>query len=212
MVGIYYILTIREEIYMAPGFISYQTKNNTKYGRFCVAKYKHGKKYNEETSLGRVIDEKNGIFMNRERGLFTFSVENGYGPVPDTLVSDIPKRRGRGTCKALLDFGDSFFLYSFLRTTPYWEVIEQACSPKDRDTFLALLGYYILGTGARCHAKTWWEGNYASVLFPNARLDSPRISEFLKRLGDEKLQRRFFEHYIRTVIAGPGLHGILIDS
>jgi len=70
-------------------------------------------------------------------------------------------------------------------------VIEQACSPKDSDTFLALLGYYILGTGARCHAKTWWEGNYVSVLFPNARLDSPRISEFLKRLGDEKLQRRF---------------------
>jgi len=91
-------------------------------------------------------------------------------------------------------------------------VIEQACSPKDRDTFLALLGYYILSTGARCHAKTWWEGNYVSVLFPNARLDSPRISEFLKGLGYEKLQRRFFEHYIRTVIAGPGIHGILIDS
>jgi len=64
--------TIWEEYDMAPGFISYQTKNNIRYARFCVAKYKNGKKYNEETSLGRVIDEKNGIFMNRERGLFTF--------------------------------------------------------------------------------------------------------------------------------------------
>ena len=82
----------------------------------------------------------------------------------------------------------------------------------DGDTFLALFGYYILEGGALCHAKTWWEGNYASVLFPNARLDGPRISEFLRAMGDEKTQRRFFERYIKAVLSGPGIHGILIDS
>jgi hypothetical protein len=65
---------------MPAGFISYQTKNGIRYARFCIARYKDDKKFNEETSLGRVIDEGRGIFKNRERGVFTFSVEDGYGP------------------------------------------------------------------------------------------------------------------------------------
>ncbi len=211
MVGYIIFLTIQEGRLMPTGFISYQTKNGIRYARYCIARYKDGKKFNEETSLGRVIDEQKGIFKNREHGLFTFSVKEGYGPAPDTVADDA-KCQGSGKCKTLLDFGDSFFLYSFLRSTPYWGVIEQVTPEKDHDTFLSLLGYYILSGGARCHAKTWWEGNYASVLFPNARLEGPRISEFLRDLGEEQTQRRFFKQYIQTVLSGPGIHGILIDS
>ncbi len=196
---------------MAPGFISYQTKNGIKYARFCIAKYKNGRKFNNETSLGRVLDEEKGVYQNREKGVFTFSLENGYGPAPDSFTG-AQSRKGRGSCKNILDFGDSFFLYSFLRSTPYWEVIEQAVGEKHHDTFLSLLGYYILSGGACAHAQTWWEGTYASVLFPQARMNSPRISEFLKILGEEQLQRKFFKHYIPTLLSGPGIHGILIDS
>nr|WP_319475213.1 hypothetical protein [uncultured Sphaerochaeta sp.] len=57
---------------MPAGIISYQTKNGIRYARFCIARYKDGKKFNEESSLGRVIDEEKGIFKNRERGVFTF--------------------------------------------------------------------------------------------------------------------------------------------
>ena len=194
---------------MPAGFISYQTKNGIRYARFCIARYKDGKKFNEETSLGRVIDEGRGIFKNRERGVFTFSVEDGYGPAPDDAANE---GQGKGKFRAILDFGDSYFLYSFLAGTPYWDVFSNVMQGNERDTFLSLLGYYILGGGARCHAKTWWEGNYASVLFPKARLDGKRISEFLRALGDEKTQRRFFERYIKAVLSGPGIHGILIDS
>ena len=196
---------------MATGFISYQTKNDTRYARLCVAKYKDGKKSNEETSHGKGVDGQKEIFKNRERGIFTFSVEEGYCQAPDA-VAETHTSQGSGTCRILLDFGDGFFLYTCLRGTPYWDVIEQVAPLNSRETLLSLLGYYILSRGALSHAKTWWEGNYASVLSPNSRLDSPRISEFLRELGDERVHRRFFERYIRTVLLGPGIHGILIDS
>lgn len=196
---------------MATGFISFQIKNGNKYARFCVAKYKDGRKYNEETSLGRVIDEEKGIFKNRERGLFTFSVDNGYGPAPKEIAGESAKIAS-GKMKTVLDFGDSFFLHTFLQTTPYWDVFQSVTDEKDRDTFLALVWYSILNGGAGCHAKTWWEGNYAAVLFPSAALESARISEFLSRLGQESNLRKFFSRYLHAVLSGPGIHGILVDS
>lgn len=56
-------------------------------------------------------------------------------------------------------------------------------------------------------------GNYAGLLFLNARLHSQRVSEFLAALGKEDVQRRFFTEYLAAVYGKePSASGILIDS
>jgi hypothetical protein len=87
--------------------------------------------------------------------------------------------------------------------------------PNEGDSLSALLFFRILtGRKAYCYARSWWEGNYASLLFPKARLESQRISETLVRLGDEQAQQRFFGSYLEALYGRQGKQGaaILIDS
>jgi transposase len=60
------------------------------------------------------------------------------------------------------------------------------------------------------YAQTWYQGNYASILYKNADISSQRISEFLKKLGNERVVRSFFEKYL-SVVADKEC-GIIIDS
>lgn len=162
-------------------------------------------------SLGRVVDREQGIFQNRERGIYQFSLKNGYSDVPHELVpagSAVSENE-----KLILDFGDSFILCSYLRTLPFYDAIRNAM-PSDTDTLLSLLFYRILtDKKAYCYADAWWRGNYANILFPGARLQSQRVSEYLAKLGEEGIQRRFFTDYL-TAIYGKnnGSSGILVDS
>jgi transposase len=50
------------------------------------------------------------------------------------------------------------------------------------------------------------------VICPNAKVDSQRVSEFLKTLGNERIQRRFFAGYLAKISEGQKNHGIIVDS
>lgn len=86
--------------------------------------------------------------------------------------------------------------------------------PQQKDTLFSLLFYRMLtDRKAYCYAETWWKGNYARILFPRARLQSQRVSEFLATLGEEKVQRHFFKGYLASLYGeGRKTAGILIDS
>jgi len=86
--------------------------------------------------------------------------------------------------------------------------------PSHNDTLFSLLFYRILtDRKAYCYTETWWSGNYANILFPKAKLQSQRVSEFLAALGDEEVQRRFFDGYLTAIYGEQGkTSGILIDS
>jgi transposase len=60
------------------------------------------------------------------------------------------------------------------------------------------------------YAENWFEGNYARILFKKADISSQRISDFLKILGNEGLQRDFFTEYL-SLLANKSV-GTLIDS
>ena len=79
------------------------------------------------------------------------------------------------------------------------------------DTAKALVSYYILESTPNSWAEDWYEGNYASVLFPKADMDDKRISEFLKAMGSEEIQRSFYGNYIGTIV-GSDPTVFLIDS
>jgi len=196
------------ETTVAKEFIHYLEKNGAEYGAIYLPKRVEGKKVNEITNLGLVIDKDRGIFRNRERGVFSFSLEDGYGRAPADAKLPV---KAKGKELLILDFGDSFLFYSFLESTPYYAIIESLL-PSESDTLFSLLGYHVLGGGANCYAQTWWEGNYVNRLYPLAHLQGQRISEFLTRLGNEAVHRTFFKQYLATLMSGPGIHGILIDS
>jgi len=82
--------------------------------------------------------------------------------------------------------------------------------PEHQDSLNALLCYQIIEGGAGKNAGIWHQGNYSKVLFPDARLESQRISELLAKLGKENVQRKFFKRYIKEV-AGIS-EEVVIDS
>jgi hypothetical protein len=186
------------------GFIRYENKNGKEYASLYKARRDGGKKVNDVEYLGRVINKADGIYKSRERGTFTFSPEKGFGII--NLQGESTKER------RILDFGDSYFLHSVLEKTGLLKVLENV-EPGEKDTLMALMFHRVLSSNsAGSRAMTWWEGSYARQLYPRAELKSQRVSDALRGLGDEELQRRFFKEYIAYVSVGQRSHGVLIDS
>jgi len=159
-------------------------------------------------NLGRVVDKERGIFKSRERGLFCYNDESGFSPLPENFSEAAFAEKER----LILDFGDSFFLNEFLNAQTFADAFRSIFDAKC-DTLFALIFYRILTDGkAYCYADEWLKGNYASLLFPKARLQSQRISEFLELLGDEEIQRGFFAEYFKSLYGGDATSSVLIDS
>ena len=192
-------------------YIRYITKSNGHEYASLADAARDGGKVNQKYlgNLGRVIDKDAGIFQSRERGTFRYTMEDGFCELPDVYSeSQKPVKEER----LVLDFGDSFFLSQFLERQSFKDAFYQVL-PGQVDTLLSLIFYRILtDKKANCYADTWWQGNYASVLFPKAKLASQRISEFLADVGSEEVQRGFFQEYFRLLYGGHGTTGILIDS
>ena len=185
---------------MSKGFIRYEIRNHVEYASVYRASRVDGKKKNETTLwLGKVIDKERGIYKNRKRGVFQYTLENGeieYLPL-------IPE-------KLILDFGDSFFLNEMLSKCGFIGLTSDVFCELS-DTIHSLIFYKILHGGASCHAQNWWEGSYSRMLFSKASLPSQRVSEVLRLLGDEALQRSFFSKYL-TYISSKIQGSVLIDS
>lgn len=111
--------------------------------------------------------------------------------------------------KLILDFGDSYFIKEFFEKVKFSTLIEEVFGDK-KDFFLSLINYRLCYPSAMRFSKIWFEGNYAKICYPNVELSSQRISDFLKLLGDENLQRKFFKHYIPSYTESK--EGIIIDT
>jgi len=189
---------------MSKGFISYENKNNVLYATYCIAKRTGKVKTNDTKYLGRVIDKERGIYKNRERGVFTFSLDSGFG-ISDDFTPVLERE------KLILDFGDSFLIREMLAKSGILDIVKEIL-PNRSDSVLSLLFYRILGTNcANIHADTWWEGTYTRILYPKAKLQSQRISELYKEIGEEQVQRKFFNGYLKLV-SKTSKNGVLIDS
>ena len=192
-------------------FIRYIPKSNGQEYASLAENVRDGKHVSQNYlgNLGRVVDKAAGIFWNRERGLFHYTLEDGYGNLPDSYnEAQQPVKQER----LILDFGDSYFLSQYLEAQAFRDAIYQVV-PEQSDSLLSLIFYRILtDKKAYCYADTWWQGNYASLLFPKAKLTSQRVSEFLVAVGGEDVQRAFFGEYFHILYGNRGATGILIDS
>jgi hypothetical protein len=151
-----------------------------------------------------VINKEKGIFQSKERGVFIYSLVKGFSEV--SAPSQIPKEE-----KLILDFGDAYVLHQILERSGYWELF-RSILPGLEDTLCTMVSYKVLRGGANCYAFDWWAGSYMRVICPDAKVESQRVSEFLKALGDERIQRAFFPKYLAKISEGQKNHGIVVDS
>ncbi|MDE7203774.1 MAG: transposase [Lachnospiraceae bacterium] len=183
--------------------------NGTVYASVCES-YREGGhvKTRRIMALGRVIDKEKNIFYQKGR-MFQYTVDNGRTEVPADFYTEplLPSKE-----KLILDFGDGWFFKEFLERQPFYDSIA-GILPGESDTVLSLVAFRLLTCKtANCHAKFWYEGNYAYLGFPHANMTSQNIARVLKKLGDEEVQRRFFNSYISCLYPGSNAAGILIDS
>jgi hypothetical protein len=197
-------------------YIRYQTRTSDgkKYATFCPSDRRHGGK---DLYLGIVIDENGGIFYNRKSGYFRFSVEGGRSVLSHDKAEYfklIQQREGMEPAKPLiLDFGDAWFLDHVMEKSGIKKLLEKVFVEGDRDTLLSLIAFKILDSNANRYAQRWFAGSYAHYLYPEAKLYSPRISEFMERLGKEETKRTFFDLYIPYLRQLPDVsENVLIDS
>ena len=188
---------------MANRFIHYDIKNGVEYASVYTPRRVNGNKVNDPEYLGRVIDKNKGIFRSRARGEFTYNLESGYGDV-DTSHNIMREER------LILDFGDAYILHEAMKNCILYDVFH-GLLPGQTDTLMSILAYKLLGRCANRHAEDWWEGSYARILHPKAKLRSQRISEFYQNLGDEGIHRNFFVSYLNIVCQSKRA-GVLIDS
>lgn len=194
--------------------LSFQTKGNYKYAKVPGISYRENGKIRKKGTiyLGRVIDEKNFIFFSKDRGVFKFDpVNNLFLDAPENYTGQL-KNDQRKKPTLILDFGDSYFLSQLISNIKYDEVIE-AIGYKNSDTIYSMIMFYILTNYSCMHCNTWYEGNFAKILYPNADLHSQRICEFLKFLGREDVRQKFFRAHIewlkKNICNDPA---IVIDS
>jgi len=166
-------------------FIRYKTFGKQEYA-YQIKSYwdsKTQKPKQKSTYLGVVVDKSKKLFEKR---------------------ANIIKQE-----KLILDFGDSYFIKEFFEKIKFSKLIEDVFGDK-KDFFLSLINYRLCYPSAMRFSKTWFEGNYAKMCYKNSDLSSQRISDFLKFLGDENLQRAFFKQYIPKYTESN--EGIIIDA
>lgn len=184
-------------------YISYSLVNGNLYAQLAESE-RDGNSIRKTyaANLGRVLDKEKGIYRSRERGVFTYDLATGtYGTAPADFMEP-PKRKqgrylnvaGKKRSRLCLEFGNSFFLDAFLKSTGFYPVID-AVGYGNTDTLRTLVFYYLLSQQPNSHAADWYELNYVKVLFPNAAVTSQRISEALSEIGTEESKRSFFAAY-----------------
>jgi transposase len=132
-----------------------------------------------------------------------------YGPKRREVIKERKMAEAAANPKQIVNYGDAFLLWESLKKSPLLQAFLRILPPYS-DSFLAMLFYKIIDGAASCHAAAWLSGSYARVLFPDANLDSQRISELFAKLGNENVQRAFFKTYIGEISGTKG--DVVIDS
>jgi transposase len=109
----------------------------------------------------------------------------------------------------ILEYGDSYLINEITAQLPIVGMLKTVFGAMV-GTLMSLIYHRIIVGGAMCHAESWFDGNYANLLFPDANMTSQNISRVLSYLGEESVQRAFFKAYIPLVCKDKS--GVVIDS
>ena len=140
----------------------------------------------ETGDLGRVAGRERHVFRGRGRGTSALDPKGGgFGPAP---AGDWPAPPEG----LVLDFGDAWAPGPPATSEGLWGA-PGAASPSDSDEPGCLCLHYALAPSQpNCLAGCWWEGSWARVAHPPARLASRRAGELPGRVGDAATLGRTF--------------------
>lgn len=132
------------------------------------------------------------------------------GPVDSKTKKIIPfiKKPTRNE-KLILDFGDGYFLYEWIKKSEIYSLFNQHIFEKINGLF-PLIIYRLCTQLAMYNCENWLDGNVINYFFKNIDLSSQRISDILSQLGDESIQRSFFCEYIKLI--GGSNKSVIIDA
>ncbi|MDR2436960.1 MAG: transposase [Endomicrobium sp.] len=196
-----------------PGYIHYETKDSGVYARYCYSSYKkNGLVYHNEVNLGRTLNKEKGIFKNRQRGFYTFTLKDGFGIVdPEDIIyaEEAPKN-------VVLNFGDIWLTDQILKKTGLDTVLDNLI-PSASNTIKSLVAFRLLEHDVYDTAEDWYRKSYARILYPGARVESTQISKFHSQFGQENIYTKFFENYLAIMTNNTSINTqipipILIDS
>ena len=166
-------------------FIRYKQFGNQEYA-YEITSYWDPKlkKPRQKTKYrGVVIDKKKGIFEKKQKQI--------------------------ANEKLILDFGDAYLLYEFMKSIKLIDLFERVFGDYNR-CLTSLVFYKLCHPSAMNYAKIWYEGSITRYLFNDIDLSSQRISEFLESIGDEHTLRNFFKDYIKSFTKPE--EGVIIDT
>jgi hypothetical protein len=185
-----------------PGYISWDQRSSGVYGIYCKdcyqAKTSDGKsgRFHHTEYLGKVIDRNAGIFSNRKRGIFKFTLENGFEEVanPEFYVLTKPP-------EVNLQFGGTWVLDEILKQFGLKQVIDSlSIDDVEKDTLYSLVSFKTFAKDWPYKmTNDWYFADYSSILYPKAVLYSQSIGRFLKKIGREEIFREFFREYLKIV-------------
>lgn len=200
-----------------PGYVSCQQKPSGIYGIWFKNSYLvDGKVRHDSLYLGKVVNQNEGIFYRDKIGYFTFTTEKGFGKPDNKGELCSPISPPKYPVSTSLHFGDIWMLDQIFKQIGLDKVMENLV-PGSGDTLKSLVAFRLLKNDAYCYAGQWYQRSYAAALYPNAVLDSPRISEFQKIIGQENNYRKFFKSYLEIITKKEEVNDqitipILIDS
>ncbi|MDR0571826.1 MAG: transposase [Rickettsiales bacterium] len=202
---------------LSKGFIKYQARktDGNIYAVHRVGERQGSKIISIDRWLGKVIDKDKNIFYNKKYGYFTYTVEDGLQSLNNDeanyfrLISSQPEIDSRPL--KILNFGDSFVLDNVLHSIKFIDVLTKI-KGINQDTLMSLIHFKLCDNGANRHAASFWNSSYTKILYPNASLQSQRISEFYKSFGVEDIKQNFLYIYYKFLNKRFKEYGILLDS
>lgn len=109
---------------------------------------------------------------------------------------------------SVLDFGDGYLFFEFFKDSNLSTLLSE--NIKIFPEILALIIYRLCCQSAMYNATHWYEGNILSILLKTTDLSSQNISRVLAYLGQEDVQKLFFENYLKS--AADNQENIIIDA
>jgi hypothetical protein len=195
------------------GFLRFQLKgkgkNSNEYGSIQKSLWIDGTCKSETTLwLGKVLNKDEMIFKSRQNGIFRFTPPDTITPLTPGEIEfyglSVPKKTANpligealsGTYEQpnCLSFGGVYVASEILRKSMLTNLFTEPFADLKnlQETVMSLILYKLTQAGASMHIKSWWDETYAHYLYPEVKLDSPRLSECLNEIGKDKYCRIFF--------------------
>jgi hypothetical protein len=124
--------------------------------------------------------------------------------------------QGQPKEKLIQDFGNAYLVSEFIKNVSIYEPLKFAFEA--RQELLPLMTYRICDPGPMYNCRSWLEGTVLHTLLGQASIEaeflsSQNISRVLAYLGEESVQRTFFENYFKKegLCSGAGKK-VIVDA